>query len=239
MRQGTGIITIATGKKVYADMAVQLAVSASFSGVPVSVITNMDYNFSGFDKVIRTEETNHYYLKTLINTLTPYETTLYIDADSLIDPELNLADELEKCEWFPLCAYEFAKLSPGKAENRKFRWANIESLFKECELVNPMSAFQSSIMAFTQDADPLFSEANKVYGQTTAVLTRDRRYPDELAFAIASSRTEIYPVKIFPVAFLSSVRDYRETKGSFILTKAGALNQQALKAWNNTLQKIA
>lgn len=214
------ILTIAIGKVEYADAAKTLAASASVSGVPCSVITDGIVD-SGFDHIIHTDESNPYKLKTQIHKLTPYDRTLYIDADSLIIPNSGIKGALEKLKGSIFAAHNYGKFSPGSPGSGKYHWASVADIFAVAGLRNPISALQSSIMYFERSAAPIFDAAADAYGSIPCRLTRDGHFPDELAFSIATSKTLIYPQKLFRVGFCGNLVNIGDAQKCKVITKAG------------------
>lgn len=84
-----GFVTIATGSEKYYKLAAQLLKSykkRSVQDTPFAIICDRENEYTqGFDQVICMEEPNKSYMdKLLLYRYSPYEETIFIDADSLI-----------------------------------------------------------------------------------------------------------------------------------------------------------
>ena len=89
-----GILTIATGKAKYINMAIALAKSLRINspGWPIALVTDQqDPKFSNyFDHVVyNANSPSGFVQKTLIYDLSPFEETLFIDCDCLIYKDLS------------------------------------------------------------------------------------------------------------------------------------------------------
>ncbi len=83
-----GFITVATGKKHYYELAALLLLSyrrASANPMQFAIIAEEENEFTdSFDLVILTSETEHSFMnKLLVMKLSPFDETIFIDADCL------------------------------------------------------------------------------------------------------------------------------------------------------------
>jgi hypothetical protein len=84
-----GVLLIAIGNPIYIKMAYNLALSIRANEPMINITLIHDDSISKiddicktvFNKLIPTQETNPFYLKLTINQLTPYDKTIYLDAD--------------------------------------------------------------------------------------------------------------------------------------------------------------
>lgn len=195
MAVSNGIITIAIGKK-YVSQAKYLAYSCMLNSPHTlrAVITNMPDTLTNFfDFIIPyNDKDNPFSLKTRIYDLSPFENTLYLDADSLvfhpIDGYWNYLNDQNY-------VYEGAKLTAGDW------YFDIE---KARNLINAewIPKFNSGMLLFrkSEAAEKVFNTANYYFfnhreENIDIPLFRKKFIPDEPAFAIALAKQNIEPTE--------------------------------------------
>lgn len=198
------ILTISVGSHKYAEMAFNLAVSAKFldKGVKVAVLTDGIIAGRGediFDVVIPFKG-NPFEAKTRLPELTPFERTLYLDADTVCLPGMKLGS---------LDGHSFAIHNYGWFDTSKgwrSPWATfdeIKQIVTGCNrLPGPVPAYQTSGIYFdnSQANVDLFSLAHSFYGKIQSKVTVKGFQPDELAFSCAGAVLQHQGADL-PIAF--------------------------------------
>jgi len=189
-----GIITIAIGKK-YAKQAKYLALSCIINSPHTirAVITDSPGFLSNFYDIIIPWNNNDdpFSIKTRIYDFSPFEYTIFIDADSLVFNPIDDYWEYLKNNNF---VYEGQKLSEG---NWYF------DIKKICSIINEDSIpkFNSGMLLFKKSevAKKIFDTAYyyftnyKIEGIEIPFF-RGNNYPDEPALAISLAKNKIEPV---------------------------------------------
>jgi hypothetical protein len=190
-----GLLTIAIGKK-YARQAKYLACSCMLNSPHVlrSVITDqMEFLTGLYDIIIpfNREYEDIFSLKTRLHLYTPFEKTLYLDADSLV---FNNFD----CYWKILDYRSF--VYEGAMVNQGDWYLNIENLINQLNLPW-LPIFNSGMFLFdkSEKAGNIFDTAyyyfvNHKKENINIPFFRGTMYPDEpfLAIALAKWREEPY-----------------------------------------------
>jgi hypothetical protein len=194
MSHSKGIITIAIGKK-YAKQAKYLALSCKLNASDTrrAVITDKPELLNDFYDIIIHWDNNDdpFSVKTRIFELSPFDNTLYLDADSLVyNPIDEYWNYLENNNY----VYEGAKLTQGEW------YFNIEKI---CKTLNVpwIPKFNSGMLLFNKDerAKQIFDTAyyyfiNHKKEGIDIPFFRGKNYPDEPAFAIALAKSNMEPV---------------------------------------------
>jgi len=192
--ESKGIITIAIGKK-YAKQAKYLAYSCMLNAPHTlrAVITDSPDALSNFYDLIipYNKQGDPFSIKTRLFELSPFQKTLYLDADSLIfhpiDDYWNYLDN-------NYYVYEGAKLTDGEW------YVNIKKL---CQImqVQWIPKFNSGMLLFdkSNNVKQIFDTVryyfeNHQKENINVPFFRGNNYPDEPFFAIALARHNIEPV---------------------------------------------
>lgn len=211
-----GVLLIAGHHPYYGNYAYQLAVSikASCPDMPVSIIiegngiSHLDVKrLAIFDHIIEAEEKHYvskslgvkdiFKLKTQIYDLTPYDETLYLDADMLWLPKksiLQLFDELKDIDF---TMSNRGSMSISDVADGFIEWASpfdIKSIygFKD-EMIYHLS---SEFIYFkkTKENKALFDKVKKNFDfPKVKYKIFGENQPDELSFTIAMMQTGVYP----------------------------------------------
>jgi hypothetical protein len=191
-----GLITIAVGKK-YVLQAKYLAYSCLLNAPHIlrSVITdNPEFLTPFYDIVIpfNREYEDVFSLKTRLYLYTPFEKTLYLDADSLI---INAIDSYWNALDDQAFAYEGALFDQGDW------YFNIETVIKQLN-IPWLPKFNSGMFLFdkSKKAKDIFDTAyyyfmNNKKENLNIPFFRENMYPDEPFFAISFSKNDVKPVK--------------------------------------------
>lgn len=182
--------------------------------IKVAIITDDDstYFLSEFDYVIEPNlrhyledsRINPFKLKTFINEYTPFEHTMYLDVDAIC---LRKIDELFD---FDFLIQEVARYTYETADKCAMVWVkkagltlkNVYDAYK-LEHSTEYPEYNSSIIIFKKEHDNYFKQVQKNY-HDRRISWKDigGRYPDELAFNLASAQLGIYnTTKRKPVYF--------------------------------------
>lgn len=225
----TGILIIALGKTDYGMYAYNLALSIKKSAdIPIALITDMKA-IAGlrpehqkiFDKLIIPKEEhytenglNAFKLKTYIYDYTPFENTLFLDADTLFLNRLHkITDLLKELENSDFQIYEVAKYSKENAHTCDMVWLKLDNkqtlpkvwdVYKlDDDALYP--EYNSSFVWFKK------TPANRKYFEQVKKNYFDRKleyrkigkdFPDELAYNLASAQLKHYGTnKYRPIYF--------------------------------------
>ena len=240
------IITISTGSHRYAEMAFNLAVSAksAFPNSKFSVITDGNIRANDafiFDKIIPFTG-NPFEAKTRLPELTPYEKTLYLDADTICIPGGPFDALSMRFDGCTFAAFTYGWFGPGE-DGGKMKWATIEEIQAISGTKNKVPAYQSSAIFFdnSQRNVDFFNVANRYYKLCRSKITVKGFQPDELAFSIAGSILQHYSDFQIPIAFCDTpgnqteiMRDYK-----FISLAGEIIPKKALGIYTNAATTAA
>jgi hypothetical protein len=155
-----GIITIATGKPQYIDMAIALGISASLHspGISKAVVTDSDNPLLAgiYDQIIKPiDGYDGFRLKTSLYDLTPFEETIFIDSDCLVVSDVD--------EIFNKCKEEDFVVIGGRI-NSGYWFTDIPNLLKKLKLES-IPKFNSGFIYFKKNAvsRKVFQEAQSVF----------------------------------------------------------------------------
>ena len=184
-------------------MAVNLAASlrVSFPGVQITVISDGSWEAAagGFEaSVVPVKKgLNPFEVKTLLPSFSPYQHTLYLDADTilLLDP-YNKPRDLE-ATWNAWGDPPFRMMEYGRhpRDGKGPVWGKLPEIFDHYDLGGLYPEYNSSIILFdnSEDTKHLFQEAHKAYINPCPVNeTVGGYFPDEVAFGVASMKTGTY-----------------------------------------------
>lgn len=200
-----GIILVATGAPFYGRMAYNLTVSIkALEDIPVTVIYNgaalshLSEKQKGiFDKLIEIPSLAFAAKLTLCDH-SPYDHTLYLDADMVWMPEKKpsaLFDELKDVVFTCITEgyYDYGE-AKSYANDMYHFWADPIEAAAKWKLDGKFYQYRSEVMYFTKEAKPLFDLAKKVYAAPRVNVKKFAGHvPDELAINIAASKLGIQP----------------------------------------------
>lgn len=202
--QMKGIILIGIGD-YYQKLAYNLLKSIrKFSDIPVTLITDdlTPYFISEFDNVVEpkmchyfeSNRINPFKLKTFINEYTPYEKTLYLDVDTVCLKNFESIFDLD------FYIQEVGRYTFDQHLKCHMVWVRkagltIQDIFKAYKLPKDRQypEYNSSVILFTKEHSKYFKVVQKAYTDRR-INFKDigGRYPDELAFNLASAITKTY-----------------------------------------------
>ncbi len=193
-----GIITIATGKKKYIDMAISLGISISLHSpnTKTAIVTDSENKILKklFNYIIRPpdDKNSGFLLKTSLYELTPFKNTIFIDSDCLVVSDLNnIFNELKN--------KKFAVY--GRNVNSGFWFTDIAKLLRKIK-ASSLPGFNSGFIYFVKNntTKKIFKEAqNAFYKQDYYEIQQFKgSCPDEPCIAIGMAKAGIkaYPDKL-------------------------------------------
>lgn len=210
----TGILVIAIGSDFYSRLAYALAKSLKkFNKLPIALITDSYKDDNKiFDYVVEANLShyldsfvmNPFKLKTFIYDYSPFENTLYLDADTLcLKPLDGLFEQLGDFQ-----IHEFSRWNKDNWQKCPMVWVKkvnktVEDIYDAYGLdkTREYPEYNSSFIWFKKN------ETNKAYFDQVKKNYTDRRidfkdiggsYPDEMAYNLASVQKSHYgPLKGF------------------------------------------
>ena len=212
-----GVLIVATGDKLYGEYAFNLALSlrANEQHIPIAVITDggalaslSEGQRAYFDKIIMLPRSayeidgklHHFYIKTLLYDLTPFEHTLYLDADTCWIPYRRPSWLIGELDYFDFtCAnggyYDFKDGSATTTGGYLF-WGELDKIQAHFKLSGRIPQYNSTIMFFKKSvaAKTIFDKAKSVYNDKHAPRKMNSwGIADEYCFNVASALTGIMP----------------------------------------------
>lgn len=205
-----GIVIVAAQNAMYGRLAYNLAVSikAIERDMPVTVLHNgrglshlNDRQRQMFDTIIELpQETGGVEAKLSIYNHSPYDRTLYIDADNLWFPKRKPSELFAELEGHSFTAITEGRydIDNGTDELSKVYtvWADIGQLIEAYELTGVFHQFRTEVMYFEkgEQAQNLFSLAVEIYQDPKTTFTEFAAgVPDEFAINIAACKLGIKP----------------------------------------------
>ncbi len=201
-----GIVTIACKHSLYGRFAWNLSLSAKANnmGIPVTLIADKEgvsvlseHQMMLYDKIITPKDTSKpLSLKFDLYQHSPYERTLFIDADALISPLQDVMDYSESLRGVPFTIANRGYSDPDKGISE---WVDKKTLAKVYPNITKWLDLSSEFIYFerTDKVKLLFDTARKHYKLDKLPMrgfAGDR--PDEPYFNIAMSEVGIVPHKI-------------------------------------------
>lgn len=200
-----GIILIATGAPFYGRMAYNLAVTIKAAeDIPVTVLHNgaalshlSSKQLDIFDE-IKLIDSLAFAAKLTLYDHSPYERTLYFDADMAWLPNKTPSELFKELEGVTFTSitegyYDYENQT-SYANNMYHFWADPNEAAKKWGLSGKFYQWRSEIMYFDRSAAELFTLAKQVYQDPGVVVKKFAGHtPDELAINIAASKLGIEP----------------------------------------------
>lgn len=200
-----GVILLATGHPYYGRMAYNLCLSikAVDMDFPVAIVQDgkvMNHLSADqraiFDKVIDAGSLAAFGAKLHLDQFSPFEKTLYLDADMAWLPKSSPRDLIHK-----LKNVEFTSITEGHDQDpnpKYYFWADLKEIQDKYQ-VTKVYQWRSEVMYFTKSdkVQHMFARARDIY-ENPRLHTIHRfgnHIPDELAINIAAAIEEIEPHK--------------------------------------------
>lgn len=246
-----GILLIATGHAQYGNMAYNLASSIkSVEDIAVAVVHDSvslswlnDEQKAVFNELIPVpdEYRSGFGLKLHLDQLTPFDNTLFLDADMLWLGR-------KPSELMDSCSGEFRIITEGDSDKpnpKYYFWAEAKEI-KEAYQVSKVPQTRSEVIYFEKGCK-VFKFCRKLHPEV--MLRTIRKFgewvPDELYFNIALAKLEIYPTPFKP-AYWSRLNNevmpnlsvlYREY---FLLSfGSNAASPIMKRAYDNVMQVVS
>lgn len=200
-----GIILLATGSAFYGRMAYNLAVTIkAVENIPITVLHNgralshlSERQLSIFDK-IKEINTESFSAKLTLCDHSPYDRTLYFDADMAWLPNRKPSELFKELE-----AVTFTSITEGHYDldtstchgNKQYHyWCNALEAKMIHDLKGNFYQWRSEVMYFTKEAAPFFELCKEIYKNPQVTVKNFAGHtPDELAINIAACKMGIQP----------------------------------------------
>ncbi len=221
--ESKGIVIIAGGSHYYGYCATNLCASLRYKdkSTPITLfhdgkaiepslnrildLLNVDRRLLPESAYLVNGKPNFYRAKTQLYKITPYDATLYLDADTLwlgANSSESFFEGLEGVD-FAMVNEGYIDLKTGERNTTKFYtyWADEDMIRKSYsgKLSDKLYQLRSELIYFRKAdlVSKFFRKASKVYdtAQNEAELVAIDKVPDEYAFNLASSMTGLYPHK--------------------------------------------
>lgn len=247
----TGIVLIAIGDYLYTNYAVNacIGLKSHTDNLKVSLITNKrsllyleEDEKPLFDSIIICEDRqyngvrgmDYFKLKLHLDELSPYDKTLYIDADTIWNNDHSIHEFIKSFEGISFTCANRGRIKIEDSELRS-RWTDLNKI-KRFYLVDELYDLSSEVIYF-EKGTKVFSESRKVYNDIRIEPNRfGEGYPDEVFLMIAIEVLKItlhqspfYPTYWEPHYFYDKVKSKPESEirqfkilsigGAFIATK--------------------
>lgn len=204
-----GILLLATGAAYYGRMAYSLTISikATDKDFPVALVCDQSAishlstrQREIFDYLIPAPG-GGFGMKFQLDLLTPFEETLFLDADMAWLPGHTpdqLIDSLPPCPFTAITEgyCDMATLDTSQANTKYYFWAKPEEIRQVYAIeAGRLYQWRSEVMYFNRQAAPLFELMREIYanpGLSTLALFADH-IPDELAINIGCAKLGIEP----------------------------------------------
>lgn len=211
----TGILLLAMGHKNYAELACNLAMSLRVGAPDVDItLAWHGYNpnqlsaqkqqlFNAFvevpdDYLMKNGKRCYFRVKTLLNKLSPYNNTLFLDADIIwFDNDVTkLFYQFDNLD-FTITNWGATLLDPTKPAGNVDVWANAEEVAEQYNLWGKNYVpTHSELIWFkkNEQVDELFTLVNQIYDNPkVAAVAFAGDISDELGFNIAMPLLDFYP----------------------------------------------
>lgn len=213
MGKKRGVIILAAGHPFYGCYAIQLC--RSIKAMDPSVEVAVAYCDQALSHLPTTKPFDHvieipveYYMtnglkdylkaKTYLYELSPFDTTIFLDADTIWLPRKKVSDLFDRLEGFGfIMAHRGAELVED-AKPGLIHWADPQAIKEAYNIPDGEYLYNlsSEFIYFTKNKQvkKLFTEAQKIFVDPKVEYKRfGHSMPDELAFAIAMMKTKVYP----------------------------------------------
>lgn len=200
-----GIILVACGAPFYGRMAYNLAVTIKAQeDIQITVLHQgkglshlSDKQKDIFDTIIEID-TKAFAAKLTLCDYSPYDRTLYLDADMAwmnVKTPSQLFKEVENCRFTSITEgyYDFEEGKDYSNPMYHF-WCNPQEAKLNYNLTGKFYQWRSEMIYFSKDAKPLFDLAKEIYANPkVGVKEFAGHVPDELAINIAACKLGIEP----------------------------------------------
>jgi hypothetical protein len=234
-----GILIIATNNRHYAKLACNLAASIKAQSDEQITLIHDDAaldsvafsNLMLFDKHIKVTG-NGFALKLSIYDLSPYDKTLFLDADTIFTPKANISQLMDELDGVP-----FTIANRGQDSGMPSDWINVEQAKEQCK-VDTWYNTSSEFIYFEKGypANSVFDSAKAFYQSNSLVhRTIGGVQPDEPALSFGMAINEVHPHKspYLPV-FWDAQEGYKSEQaiinGYHIMSMGGNVNAERMRS---------
>ena len=259
-----GILILATGHELYGKLAFNLALSLKANDPIVKVamicdktavapLNNLHLRF--FDHLYEIpkqcitlgDQTHHFKAKTHLYDLTPFDKTLFFDADTLFCPQRKISwlfGELDQVEFTIPNNGFFDPVKNIKTSHNYLWWGEIDKIKQYHALKNKMPQTNSTLIYFKKGAkaEKIFNDAVNIYCDNKAPKTRKKwGFADEYCFNVSMSLNNHLPHEInwHPVYIhfiKSNIREMDIMQNYWALTNGGhTVSPILIKIYNRLL----
>lgn len=200
-----GIIILALGKH-YGKWASNLASSIKWnSDLPISLLCNdealqgyTDNSYKLFDKIIPVDKSlyglNELKAKLHLYELSPYEETVYIDAENIMLPKLSVDDLFRKK--FTIQSRGVINAKDAHKNPQFIHWGKVGDLADQYNLKSgKLYNLFSEYIYFKKDkkTKKIFEDAQKVWEELygTSAISFNGAIPDEICFMVSLNQNKI------------------------------------------------
>lgn len=200
----TGLLMCAVGHAYYGRLAYNMALSvkAVDPAFPIAIIHSerslshlSETQRKVFDQFILLPGSQGFACKLELDLLTPFEETLFCDADMAWMPKRGPRELIEQ-----LKDVEFTGITEGHTEDvskKYYFWANADEIKQKYNITNRIYQWRSEVLFFkkTDRVKQMFAMARKVHANPglTSLIKFGNQVPDELAFNVACAFYDIHP----------------------------------------------
>ena len=267
MKKENGIILVCLGHPYYSHMAFNLAVSIKYqdSTIPITVVKSgssldqlLPWQRGIFDNEVeldlnlikRSGVVEYLKAKTLLYDLSPYEKTIYLDADTILSERKKIGD------LFSLTGVQFANRGEMKDSSGISQWVDIKVLFDTYK-IDHWYDLSSEFIFFDRSAlnKKFFNDAKKYYDDDKIpVVTFEEKKkqgktgitqfaggkPDEVPFGIAIEKNNIrfqspFQPSYWQPQYFNKLKSDQDILNGYYMISAGgnAVQQNIKRIYNN------
>lgn len=259
-----GVVLLALNHAYYGNYAAQLAASIKFSA-PDTKITLLhdgkgathliEKRLSLFDKVIKID-TSYYtikgryeYLKpkAYMYELSPYDTTIFLDADMLWLPKRPITEVFNKLKDIDFTMANRSNGDISKVKNGFISWCNPQEIIDKYNVAGILYNLSSEFFYFkkTKEVQEFFKAAQDCFNDIKVNhLQFATGIPDELPFEIAMLQTGLYPhTSPWLPSYWQQFRNERLAPADmyniyYAYSCGGAMQSDAVKRFYNNLAQF-
>lgn len=234
-----GIVIIAVNNRHYAKLACNLVASIkqqSEESVTLihdeAALDSVDpLNLHQFDRKIKVSG-NGFALKLAVYDLSPYDKTLFLDADTIFVPGANISKLFDELD-----GINFTIANRGQDSGEPSDWLNVELAKKECK-VDEWYNTSSEFIYFEKGypANSVFDSAKAFYQSNSLVhRTIGGVQPDEPAISFGMAINEVKPHKspYYPVFWDAQERAFTDEKkimaNYYLMSMGGNVNSERMR----------
>lgn len=259
-----GVVLLALNHPYYGNYAAQLAASILFSAPQTKItllhdgkaITHLtEKRLSLFDKIIKLDPSyytlkgRYEYLKpkAYMYELSPYDTTIFLDADMLWLPRRPITQIFDLLKDVDFTMANRGCIDISKAKANFITWCNPAEIIEKYNAFGMIYNLSSEFFYFkkTQEVEEFFKCTQQIFDDIKVNhLQFGTGIPDELPFTIAMLQTGIYPhTTPWLPSYWQQYRNERLTPNDmynmyYVYSCGGAMQSDAVKRFYNNLAQF-